>query len=109
MFTFAGVSAVFSRDVAVIDRKDRTVSSWRSILWFRRPTSYNLGDFSEIAIERRIRRGALGSSYPVFAVVLTGQSETIEVVALRTRAKSERVAREIGEFLEGTLIVANQR
>jgi hypothetical protein len=98
MFSFFGVLAVFGRDVVLIDKQARTVSTWRSILWFRRPTSYNLDDFTDIAVERRIRRGGRSWHY-VYAVDLRGPSERVEVVALRNRKRSAEAAREIAELL----------
>jgi hypothetical protein len=98
MFSFFGVLAVFSGEVVLIDKKARTVSTWRSILWFRRPTSFNLDAFTDIVVERRVRRGGRSWHY-VYAVDLKGPSERLEVVALRNRKKSAEAAREVAGFL----------
>jgi len=97
ILTILQLPYIFLKRVIEIDRKRGVVKKWWQIFNFRNDKFYQLNDFSELRVSKRVisRYGTI----PEYVIALLGPSSSLKVLVTRSRDKAKQYSLELAEFL----------
>jgi hypothetical protein len=102
-FTAFGGWLVLARRGVVFDLREKAVTRWYSLLFYRKSRQYRLADYQAVRVEES---GGRVAASPTHAVLLRGDDGQALVVAnlAVSRVGAELLAKEIADFLEWPVI-----
>lgn len=97
ILTILQLPDVFMKRIIEIDRKRGVVNKWWKILTFRKDKFYQLTDFNELIVSKRIisRYGMI----PQYVITLSCQSSSVKILVTRFKDRAEKCSVELTEFL----------
>jgi hypothetical protein len=98
VFVAVGLGFMLGRSGLRINTRDEIVEKWYGLLVPMKTTTYHLGAFDRVTLDREIRRSDK-STYTVFPVRLQGADDPVDIEEPRKEDEGRASAEELAKFL----------
>ncbi len=99
IFATVGAALVLGRGGTIIDRRNRTVTTWWGLLVPFSHKQYSLDDYNSVTIKREVRRSK-NSTYTVYPVRIEGGDKPISWEEPQKYQKAREQAERLATFME---------